>query len=314
MKQRSPRYVVLAGGVGAARLLRGLVRAVDPHDVTAIVNVADDIVLHGLHISPDLDTITYTLAGVDNTETGWGLQGETWQAMEMLGRYGGIDWFNLGDRDLGTHMFRTQRLNEGATLAEVTREVTLAWGIAVTVVPVTNDALETRVTVVDDGEIGFQEYFVGRSHDVGVTGVRFVGAQSCTPAPGILEAIATAEVVMVAPSNPIVSIAPLLAVPGVRESLIARRDQVVAVSPIVAGKALRGPADRLMSDLGTEPSVVGVADMYAEFVGTLVIDTADAHQRASVEATGLRCVVTDTIMSDPDVAAELCRTMLGETR
>ena len=311
MTSLQPAVVVLAGGVGAARLLRGLVRVVDAGSVTALVNVADDVTLHGLHISPDLDTVTYTMAGEDNTETGWGLRGETWQAMAMVQRYGGIDWFNLGDRDLGTHLYRTQRLNEGATLAEVTAEIAAAWQLGLTLLPITNDRIETRITVTGEGEIGFQEYFVRLRHDVSVESVRFAGAEQCAPAPGALEAIEEADVVIVAPSNPIVSIGPLLAVPGIRSALMARREAAVAVSPIIAGKALKGPADRLMAELGMHASVTGVAEIYRELVATLVIDNADAALAAEVEAAGMGCVVTGTILRDADVAAELCRTILA---
>ncbi len=305
------RCTVLAGGVGAARLLRGLVLAIEPTNITAIVNTADDVVMHGLNISPDLDTVTYTLAGQDNTETGWGLVGETWQAMEMVKRYGGVDWFNLGDRDLGTHMFRTQRLREGAALHEVTTEITTAWGIGARLIPVTNDRVETRVTVVDEGEIGFQDYFVRRHHDVAVSNVRFVGVETAKPAPGVLEAISDADVVIVAPSNPIVSIGPLLAVAGITEALQSRRDSTVAVSPIVGGKALKGPAERLMRELGVEPSPVGVAGAYAHVASTLVIDSVDAEHAPAVEDLGIRCVVTDTVMQTPDIAADLCRTIIA---
>lgn len=312
MNAPRPSVVVLAGGVGAARLLRGLLLAMDPAQIMAIVNVADDIELHGLHVSPDLDTITYTLAGQDNTETGWGLTGETWQAMAMLSRYGGVDWFNLGDRDLGTHLYRTHRLGQGATLSEVTREISAAWDIGAIIQPVTDDRIETRVTVADEGEIGFQEYFVRRKHDVPVQGVKFAGAEACRPAPGVLEAISSAEVVIVAPSNPIVSIGPVIAIPGVREALTANSERVAAVSPIIAGKALKGPADRLMAELGLEPTASGVAGLYADFISTFVVDEADAALAPAIEALGMKTVVTNTIMSDSDVAAALCRTILEE--
>ncbi len=305
---------VLAGGVGAARLLAGLVRVVPPEEVVVVGNVGDDLVLHGLHISPDLDTITYTLADQVDTERGWGLRDETWQAMEMVGRYGGVDWFNLGDRDLGTHLFRTHRLAGGATLSEVTAEVVAAWGLGFRLLPVTDDPLRTRVTVVDPGgerEVAFQEWFVQRRHAVPVTAVRFAGAEETTPAPGVLEAILEADAVVVAPSNPLVSIGPLLAVPGVEDAVRARRDHVVAVSPIVAGAALKGPADRLMADLGHETSVVGVARLYAELAGTLVVDDADADLAPAVEAEGLVPVATPTVMHTPEVAAALSTTVLN---
>ncbi|HET7653809.1 MAG TPA: 2-phospho-L-lactate transferase [Acidimicrobiales bacterium] len=302
--------VALAGGVGAARLLSGLVRAVDPASITAVVNTGDDVVLHGLHVSPDLDTVTYTLAGEINPDTGWGLRDETWQAMDTVRRYGGITWFNLGDRDLGTHLYRTQRLRDGATLTQATAEIVAAWGLRLRVLPVTDDRLETRLTVEGEGEIGFQEYFVQRRHDVVVTDVRVDGADSAKPGPDVLDAITSAERVIVCPSNPIVSIGPLLAVPGVRDALESRRDDTVAVSPIVAGAALKGPADRLLRELGHESSVVGVARLYAPLAAALVVDEADADLASAVEREGMRCVVAPTVMSSPDAAEALARTVL----
>jgi LPPG:FO 2-phospho-L-lactate transferase len=305
---------VLAGGVGAARLLAGLIQVVDPSDLTAVVNTGDDLVLHGLDISPDLDTVTYTLAGAIDPERGWGLAGETWQAMESLRRFGGEAWFNLGDRDLGTHLYRTTRRHEGATLTEVTAEISAAWGLGLRLLPVTDDPLRTRVTVEGDGEISFQEYFVHRQHSVAVSSVRFEGAKAARPGPEVLNALSGADHIVIAPSNPIVSIGPLLAVPGVREAVVARRDDVVAVSPIVAGAALKGPADRLMTELGHESSVVGVARIYADVAATLVIDEADADLAGRVEAEGVRCVVAPTIMSSPARSAALGRVVLGEGR
>ena len=247
----------LAGGVGAARLLRGLVRVVAPDEVTAVVNTGDDTELHGLHISPDLDTVTYTLAGLNDDERGWGLAGETWRVMDSLERLGGETWFRLGDHDLATHLYRTQRLAEGATLSQVTAEITQSLGVDVPLLPMSDDPVRTRLTLLGGPEVSFQEYFVGHRHAVAVSSVRFAGAEAAGPAPGVLDAIAGAEVVVVCPSNPIVSIGPLLAVPGIADALRARRDQVVAVSPIVAGAALKGPADRLMAELGHEATVVG---------------------------------------------------------
>jgi LPPG:FO 2-phospho-L-lactate transferase len=302
---------VLAGGVGAARLLAGLIQVVDGAELTAVVNTGDDLVLHGLEISPDLDTVTYTLSGAIDPERGWGLAGETWQAMESLRRLGGEAWFNLGDRDLGTHLYRTTRRHEGATLTEVTAEITAAWELGLRLLPVTDDPLRTRVTVEGDGEISFQEYFVHRQHSVAVSAVRFAGADESRPAPGVLDAISSADRLVIAPSNPIVSIGPLLAVPGVRDALVARRDDVVAVSPIVAGAALKGPADRLMTELGHEASVVGVARIYAELAATLVIDEADADLAPAVEAEGVRCIVAPTVMSSPERAAALGRVVLA---
>ena len=302
---------VVAGGVGAARYLAGLVQVVDPTEVTAVVNTGDDTTLHGLRVCPDLDTITYTLAGAINTETGWGLTGETWRSMESLDRYDpGRSWFRLGDADIGTHLFRTGRLAEGAGLAEVTAQITAAWGLRLRLAPMTEDAVATRFTVEGEGEISFQEYFVHRAHSVAVTGVRFDGVESARPGPGVLGTLTGAETIVVAPSNPIVSIGPVVAVPGVRAVLEARRDDVVAVSPIIAGATVKGPADRLMAELGHEPSVVGVARLYAPFVGTLVVDGADAASAPAVEAAGLRCVVAPTLMTGPPEAAALARTTL----
>ncbi len=312
MPAATPSVTVLAGGVGAARLLTGMVRAVPPASVTAVVNTGDDMVLHGLAISPDLDTVTYTVAGAIDPERGWGLRDETWQAMATLERYGGATWFGLGDRDLGTHLYRTQRQAEGAPLSTVTGEIARAWGLELTVLPVTDDPLRTMITLADTGEeIGFQDYFVARRHAVPVKGVRVAGAPEARPAPGVLDAIAGAGTVVVAPSNPIVSIGPVLAVPGVQEAVEARRDTVVAISPLVGGRALKGPADRLLRELGHEKSVVGVARLYAPFTGTLVIDEADADRADEVRAEGLRCVVTDTIMRDPAAAAALSAVALG---
>jgi LPPG:FO 2-phospho-L-lactate transferase len=305
---------VLAGGVGAARLLTGLVRAVPPSDITVIANVGDDVRLHGLHISPDLDTITYTLSDQVDPDRGWGLRDESWKAMEMVARYGGIDWFNLGDRDLGTHLYRTQRLSEGARLSEVTAEVAAAWDLGLRLLPVTDDRLETRVTVVDpdaEREVGFQEWFVQRRHDVPVRAVRIVGGDAARPAPGVIEALGSADAVVIAPSNPLVSIGPLLALPEVDAAVRARRSDTVAVSPIVAGAALKGPADRLMADLGHEPSVVGVARLYRDLAAVLIVDDADAASAAAFEAEGMACVATPTVMSTPEVATALARTVLA---
>ncbi len=309
-------FVALAGGVGAARLLSGLVQVTDPAQITAVVNTGDDMVLHGLHISPDIDTVTYTLAGRDNKETGWGLAEESWAVMEELASLGGQAWFRLGDRDLATHLYRTQRLAEGATLSEVTAELASARGVRVRLVPVSNDPVRTRLTLAEPdpagpAEVAFQDYFVRRRHDVAVRHVRFEGAADARPAPGVLEAVARAELIVACPSNPVVSIGPLLAVPGVQAALEARRPDVVAVSPIVAGAALKGPADRLLAELGHESSALGVARLYAPWAGTLVIDEADAALARAVEAEGLRCVVAPTVMSSPAAAAALGKVVLG---
>jgi LPPG:FO 2-phospho-L-lactate transferase len=303
---------VLAGGVGAARYLAGLLQVVPPTDVTAIVNTADDTWLHGLRVCPDLDTVTYTLAGAVNPESGWGLAGETWQAMASLRAYDPERaWFNLGDLDLGTHLFRTGRLAEGSSLADVTRDIAARWGLALRLLPMTEAEVATRVTVEGEGEIGFQEYFVGRRHAVPVTAVRVAGIDDARPAEGVLDALASATRIVIAPSNPIVSIGPVLAVSGIRDALRARRGDTIAVSPIVAGAALKGPADRLLTELGHEASVVGVARLYRDVAATLVVDTADAGLAPAVEAEGMRCVVAPSIMHGPAEAAALAKVTLA---
>jgi LPPG:FO 2-phospho-L-lactate transferase len=305
----------LAGGVGAARFLRGLVRVVAPDDVGAIVNTADDDVFYGLSVSPDLDSVTYTLAGASNETQGWGLEGETFATLDALDRYGLPTWFRLGDRDLATHLFRTERLRAGLPLSAVTREITEAWGVRTRLVPMTDDAVRTRITVANnDGttrELAMQEWFVRERAEPPVLAVRFDGADRARPAPGVLDALATAYAIVICPSNPIISIGPILAVPGIRDALVARRDRVVAVSPIVGGAPVKGPADRLMAPLGLEVSCVGVAEAYREIAGTLVIDAVDRERAPEVEALGLRAVVADTIMDRLDVAAALARETLA---
>ena len=239
---------VLAGGVGAARLLNGLKDVAPPEEITAIVNTGDDAIMHGLYICPDIDTVTYTLAGVNNIETGWGLNGETWLAMESLKKLGGKTWFNLGDRDLATHMYRTDRLSEGAGLKEITAEITSAMGVSVNLLPMTEDQVETKVTLLESNdEISFQEYFVKHRHDISVSAVRFNGSAEAKAGPGVIDAISEAEIVIIAPSNPIVSIAPIFSVSEISDAIKARKKDVVAVSPIIAGAALKGPSDRLLN-------------------------------------------------------------------
>jgi LPPG:FO 2-phospho-L-lactate transferase len=314
---------VLSGGVGAARLLTGLQTIAEPSSLTAIVNVGDDTELHGLAISPDIDTITYTLAGAIDLERGWGLSGETWQVMAALERFAGArpegsnagaTWFGLGDRDLATHLYRTHRLREGASLTDVTAEVALAYGVRVRLLPVTDEPLRTMLSVSDGGEIGFQEYFVHRQHSVAITAVRFDGAETATATSSVTTALRTAEILVIAPSNPIVSIGPVLAVPGVREIVRERRANTVAVSPIVAGRALKGPADRMLAELGHPVSVRGVAALYRDVASVLVIDVADSELAPQVEGEGMRCVVTDTVMATPARAAALAATVLASRR
>ncbi|MEX0846244.1 MAG: 2-phospho-L-lactate transferase [Ilumatobacteraceae bacterium] len=311
---------VLCGGVGAARFLRALRSVVEPGTVTGVVNTGDDTVLHGLSISPDIDTITYTLAGAIDPERGWGLVDESWRAMEALGRYAPVrpegsaaapTWFNLGDQDLATHFYRTARLDEGATLTAVTAEIARAWGVPERLVPMSDDRVSTLVHLADGPTVSFQEYFVQLRHGVPVRGVTFDGADSATLQADAATAIRDARAVVIAPSNPLVSIGPMRALPGFDALLTARRDSVVAVSPIVGGAALKGPADRMLVELGHEASVVGVARLYRDIAATLVIDPADAALASAVEAEGMRCVVVPSVMSTVEIGAALATAVLA---
>ena len=299
---------VLSGGVGAARLLVALRTHAPDHELEAVVNVGDDLVLHGLTICPDLDTITYTLAGLNNEATGWGLAGETWRVMDELETLGGQAWFRLGDRDLATHLYRTQRLGEGATKSDVARELAERHGLDVRLLPVSDDPL---ATVLDTavGELSFQEYFVGHRHAVAVRAIRVEGAESATATPAVTASLDAASRIVIAPSNPLLSIGPILAVAPVRDRLAARRRDVVAVSPIVGGVALKGPADRILADMGYPATCVGVAQYYQGVVGTLVIDEIDAAHAEAVREVGMDCVVTTTVMADPANAARLARVL-----
>lgn len=311
---------VVAGGVGAARFLRALSMVVTPQRTAAVVNTADDTVLHGLSIAPDLDTVVYTLAGGIDPQRGWGLAGETWNAMEALGRYAGVrpggssaapTWFNLGDRDLATHLYRTARLAEGARPTAVAAEIAAAWAVDVRILPMTDGRVSTRVTLAASGEeVSFQDYFVRLRHDVAVAAVRF-DTDGANATPEVLTALRTAAAVVIAPSNPLVSVGPIRSLPGIDDVLAARRDRVAAVSPIIGGRALKGPADRLLRELGHEPSVVGVARLYAPVASALVIDPVDADLAPAVEAAGMRPIVVPSVMQDPEVAAELARTTLA---
>ena len=306
---------VLAGGVGAARLLNGLKDVLPSEEITALINTGDDAIMHGLYICPDIDTVTYTLAGVNNVETGWGLQGETWVAMESLKKLGGETWFNLGDKDLATHLYRTARLSEGVGLKEITKEIASAMGISVNLLPMTEDRVETMVTLLESGdEISFQEYFVKHRHEVPISSVRFNGSQKAQATHGVIDAIREAEVVIIAPSNPLVSIAPIFSISEISNALKERKEDVVAVSPIVAGSALKGPADRLLNELGYEASVEGVAKYYQDWINTLIIDKADFDSVENIESLGINCVSTETVMSDPQIAASLGSTLLGLKR
>jgi LPPG:FO 2-phospho-L-lactate transferase len=304
------RIVALAGGVGAGKFLRGLVRVVRPRDVTVIVNTGDDILVHGLHVSPDLDSVTYWLAGAADRERGWGRADETFRTTEELRRLGAEGaWFGLGDLDLATHLIRTALLSRGATLAEATAELARRFGIEARILPMANTPIATRVDAVDENgqshDLHFQEYWVLRGAKDEVKGIRYEGAPGARPAPGVLEALAEADVVMICPSNPIASIDPILAVPGIEAAVRARRSRSVGISPIVGGAPVRGMADKLLPVAGVEVSAAGVAGYYAgrDLLGGWVIDQVDAGQAPGARALGLRVTITDTMMVD-DVAAE----------
>ncbi len=303
----------LAGGVGAARFLRGLVRAMPADEVVVVGNTGDDEIFHGLHVSPDLDTVTYTLAEAVGA-TGWGLADDTFRTLEAYARYGEPTWFRLGDADLATHLYRTSRLREGATLTEVTAEIALAWGVKARLLPMTDDRVATVIDVAaPDGEpvtMAMQEWFVRERAQPPVAAVRFEGAAQAKPGPAVLDALAEADAVLLCPSNPVISIGPILALPGVRDVLRARRARVVGVSPIIRGATVKGPADRLMAAAGIEVSCAGVASIYADICATLLVDESDADRVPDVESHGVRAAVAPILMRDADGAAELARRAL----
>ncbi len=303
-------YTVLAGGVGAARFLRGLLATIDPAEVVAVVNVGDDLDRFGLRICPDLDSITYWLGGVVHPDQQWGRADERFTVAEELARFGYDDWFTLGDRDLAVHLHRTMRLRTGAPLSAVTAEVTAAFDVPVTLLPATDDRVETRITTADGRDLHFQEYWVRERGAPEVAATRLAGADVAQPAPGVIEALLDADAILVAPSNPIVSIDTILAIPGIREALHQTSAPVVGVSPIIGGEVVRGMAHRLLPQAGAEVSARGVAAHYGDLLDGWVIDDRDAEQVPDVTATGVVCTATDTLMDDPDVAAALARTCL----
>jgi LPPG:FO 2-phospho-L-lactate transferase len=310
--------VALAGGVGAGKFLRGLVRVVDPSELTAIVNTGDDLTLHGLHISPDLDSVMYWLAGVADRERGWGRDRESARTLEEIRRLGGASWFGLGDLDLATHLVRTQLLSEGRPLSDATAHLAERFGIRSTLLPMSDDPVTTMVHALDEGEEGlymhFQVYWVQRGGRDEVKAVRFEGADAAAPTPGSLEAIAAADAVLICPSNPVVSIAPILAVPGIADAVRARDGGVVGISPIVAGAPLRGMADRLMPAAGLEVSAYGAAAAYPGLLSGWVIDERDADLAPRIEdELGLRVTATDSIMTNDAAAERLARAALELT-
>jgi LPPG:FO 2-phospho-L-lactate transferase len=299
----------LAGGVGAARFLTGLVKLVDEKDVSIIVNTGDDIDLFGLHISPDVDIVTYTLAGIVDEEKGWGIKGDTFHCLEALRKFNSEVWFNLGDKDLATHILRTNLLKHGSKLSEVTAQVSRLLGLEATILPMTDDKFETRVLIAE-GSVHFEEYFVKREAKDDVLGVEFLGADRAKPAAGVLEAIKEAELVIICPSNPIVSIGTILSVNGVRDALKHTDAKKVAVSPIIAGAPVKGPADKLLRGLGFEVSAYSVAKLYSDFLDTFVLDAADSVERAKIEALGVEVKVTNTLMKNLEDKVKLARTVL----
>jgi len=304
------KLTVLAGGVGGARFVQALGEVVAPRDVTVIANVGDDLEVHGLHVSPDLDTLLYTLAGLGDDERGWGRAGETWHARETVELLGGDTWFQLGDRDLGLHLVRTDALRAGEPLSVVTARVAGAAGLEQRLLPATDDRLRTRIRTAD-GELEFQEWFVARGHRDGVEGVRFEGAETAEPATGVLAALADADLIAIAPSNPFVSIGPMLAIRQLRAALERRREYGVAVSPLIGGRAVKGPAEGMFESLAGGTGAGEVARCYDGVIGALVIDEADAEDACAVEAAGVRPLVTRTLMSEPDARRALVETVLG---
>ena len=309
-EMESLRIAALAGGVGASKLLLGLASVADPAKLIAIVNTGDDVVLHGLRISPDLDIVTYTLAGVVNPKTGWGFHGESFRALERLGVFGRETWFHLGDRDLATHIHRTAMLASGATLAEAAESIRRALGVNARILPMSNQPVPTLIET-QEGVLSFQEYLVRCRAEPAVRGIRFADAETAQPAPGVLEAIRQAEMIVICPSNPLISIGPILAVPGIREALRERRKDVLAVCPIVGGKSLKGPSDRMLAQLGYEASARGVARLYADFAGTFVIDPADRSQVSSIKSLGMRVAVVSTVMRTRAQKVRLARALVA---
>lgn len=303
-------YTVLAGGVGASRFLQGLIDVVDEAGVTVISNTGDDDEMFGLHVSPDVDIVIYALAGVVNPETGWGIAGDTFAVVEALRRFGYERWFNLGDRDLATCLHRTRLLHEGTPLHEAIAAITAAWGLRVRILPMTNDRVRTRI-IGPEGEIPFQDYMVRLRTDPEVRGVRFDGAGRTQPAPGVLDALQRADVVVLAPSNPFVSIGPILAVPGIRETLTRTEAIRVAVSPIIAGQVVKGPAAKMLASLGHEVSALGVARLYRGLVDVMVIDREDRDLVPRIEELGMRCVAVPALMTDAAAKAALARAVLA---
>jgi LPPG:FO 2-phospho-L-lactate transferase len=299
----------LAGGVGASKLLLGLYDVVDPARLTAIVNTGDDITLHGLRISPDLDIVTYTLAGVIDPAKGWGFRGETFHALKRLVIFGRVNWFNLGDRDLATHIHRTAMLADGRSLTDAAESIRTALGVKSRILPMSDQPVPTIIES-DEGALHLQEYLVKRRAEPIVRGIRFDNVESASPAPSVLEAIRNADRIIICPSNPLISIGPILAVPGIREALRVRRKDVIAVCPIVGGKSLKGPSDKMLAQLGYESSAKGVAKLYADFTAVFVVDPADRSQAEAIQTLDMKVVVAPTVMRTRTDKRKLARALL----
>jgi LPPG:FO 2-phospho-L-lactate transferase len=300
---------VLAGGVGAARFLQGLLAVHRPSDITIVSNVGDDAEFFGLHVSPDIDIVLYHLAGLSDEERGFGIKGDTFNVIDAIARYGYDTWFRLGDRDLATCITRTDLLRRGRTLSEATAEIASALLVPARIIPVTDDRLRTKIRT-DEGLLDFQEYFVHRRTEGHLREVVFEGANGALPAPGVPEAIMEAGIVIITPSNPLVSIGPILSVSGIRDALKATQARVVAVSPLVGGKALKGPADRMLRDWGMESNAASIARLYEDFLDVLVVDNVDAELKPQIEILGVEVAVTDTIMASMEKKSALARTVL----
>jgi LPPG:FO 2-phospho-L-lactate transferase len=306
------KITALAGGVGASKLLLGLYQEMDPRQLTIIVNTGDDIVLHGLKISPDLDIVTYTLAGVVDQKKGWGLRAETFHALKHLAAYGRPNWFNLGDRDLATHIHRTAMLADGKTLSQAADSIRMALGVKSRILPMSDSPIPTIIDS-NEGPLHFQEYLVKRRTEPVVKGIHFEGVASAQPAPGVLEAIRDADRILICPSNPLISIGPILAVPRIRDELRAHEQKVFAVCPIVGGKSLKGPSDKMLAQLGHQPTALGVAKLYADFTGTFVIDPADKAQSTAISALGMKVVILPTVMKTLPQKRRLARALSSFT-
>jgi LPPG:FO 2-phospho-L-lactate transferase len=307
---KNKTVTALAGGVGASKLLLGLHDVIDPRNLTVIVNTGDDITLHGLRISPDLDIVTYTLAGIVDETKGWGYRGETFHALKRLAAFGRVNWFNLGDRDLATHIHRSAMLAEGKSLSDAAEAIRLALGVKARILPMCDQRVPTMIDTAE-GELNFQEYLVKRRAEPVVRGIRFDGVDKSLPAKGVLEAIRDADRILICPSNPLISIGPILGVPGIREALRARKGDVIAVCPIVGGKSLKGPSDKMLAELGHEPSAFGVAKLYADFTGTFVIDPADKTQAGPIRKLGMKVEVVPTVMKTRSQKRKLAGSLLS---